>query len=1132
MSLIIKSGDATVYGGDFGAAAQGNRDGKAWGFNTATGIPMNKVTNSVAMHDPSLKYHVVRITNHDTGITQMALVTNVMGNPASPGDLTPELADKLGVKLKEEKYHDASLNQDFRWVKGDDAKNVTFEVVGEMKKKVYGDVATAQKVSEKLDTLKTVEAIEGLKDDAEFKDLVELYPEYVDQVKAKGVDYKPEAKTVAGTIKGKHGKQTGGSHEEDAERIAKGAKQYINGATDEDERKKRSGQVNDMVSGIMQDEPLLALLLILAMAMSGASGADIDKMLGMFSQAMGGRPYGSGGGYEDYERQYRSGGGKWEYKSQGKIGGVSSNPAYQGLKFPEYKEGQDGADYLASVAEHFASLNLREGGGNSGIFPEWVREPMGRTNSNDPYCAYAIGKFTEGTGLFNYTGSAKNFMDQGAATGSFRPGLQGVRRGDIIVFDRGGWKGHVGMVVAVDGDKITTVEANKHDTGGLAIEKQTYTVAQLQGRNVMGYVDIRDRAQKLGKDLTAMYTKWNNGKVEITAPTQQPGYDKEGDPALAPINPTVGQSGNGAGQVTVVIDRGHGARQPGLDTGAVSPDKALNEIQAMDKYESALKEKFEAKGYKVVLTSPTIGASQYHNADASRAARTAIANSAIGDGKGIYISLHSNDTGKGGWQTSHSGSELYYAGHVAGSEELAGMVKNGISANKSTNYGRGSEKNGGAGLIQFQTAKHPSILLEAGYLDNKSDKAALADGSLAASQSDKIVNAVDQFVNKKWGKELQVEKDAAAKAAAEKAAADAAKKEAAAKPAAPARPSMVDPATEANMAREAAERAAKEKAAPPAKPEASAAPAKLRNVITLGGEQMALIGGEQRSQNLAWKDADKLDVSKHGVLMLDIGAETVRNRDAGIQNYNKLAEVIEKSQKANPNLGIVLIKPETAGSTNPEAVQIIRDRYDQLQEKYGIAVFDPEGKNIPKSEDGFHYTAAGANIVFAYAKEEALNLPTRKAEVTLAKPVASTGDKALDDALKVANELAASDEAKRKAREEAAKLAETKASEEEAKKDAGKVSQTDEQKEKEKSDVAAAHAAVVKLKTEGKLDSLSKVSEKKEGEAGSKTEDAATATKALASAGVTSKDVSAESEAERKVAPTANTPTQPGAQLA
>lgn len=48
--------------------------------------------------------------------------------------------------------------------------------------------------------------------------------------------------------------------------------------------------------------------------------------------------------------------------------------------------------------------------------------------------------------------------------------------GDVVIFDYGGGKGHTGIVEAVDGDTLTTIEGNTNDDGS----REGYEVARRQ----------------------------------------------------------------------------------------------------------------------------------------------------------------------------------------------------------------------------------------------------------------------------------------------------------------------------------------------------------------------------------------------------------------------------------------------------------------------------------------------------------------------------------------------------------------------------------------------------------------------------------------------------------------------------
>ena len=167
----------------------------------------------------------------------------------------------------------------------------------------------------------------------------------------------------------------------------------------------------------------------------------------------------------------------------------------------------------------------------------------------------------------------------------------------------------------------------------------------------------------------------------------------------------------------IILDAGHAA----ATGGKRAPDSSLLEWEFNNNMQYRLKARLEQLGFIVHLVNPN----PEKGADKSLAARCSDANNYwAGKGKPncLYVSLHANAAGNGGWYTAR-GVEVYTSkGCSSKSENAAKKICAAIY--KDVYAVDNGFKNRGHKSYNFYVVKHtnmPACLIEYAFYDNKQD---------------------------------------------------------------------------------------------------------------------------------------------------------------------------------------------------------------------------------------------------------------------------------------------------------------------------------------------------------------------------------------------------------------------------
>jgi N-acetylmuramoyl-L-alanine amidase len=175
------------------------------------------------------------------------------------------------------------------------------------------------------------------------------------------------------------------------------------------------------------------------------------------------------------------------------------------------------------------------------------------------------------------------------------------------------------------------------------------------------------------------------------------------------------------GKVLVVIDPGHGGKDPGaIGLGGIQEKDIILPISQM------LANLLEQQGVQVLMTRT----SDYF---VGLQGRTDMANRADAD---LFVSIHANSMGKG--RSDVNGLEVYYFGN----RRLADTIHRSILASVNIRD-RGVRR---ARFYVLRNSKMPSTLVEVGFVTGAEDSAKLTNPSYQRQMAEAIARGVLQFI--------------------------------------------------------------------------------------------------------------------------------------------------------------------------------------------------------------------------------------------------------------------------------------------------------------------------------------------------------------------------------------------------
>lgn len=232
-------------------------------------------------------------------------------------------------------------------------------------------------------------------------------------------------------------------------------------------------------------------------------------------------------------------------------------------------------------------------------------------------------------------------------------------------------------------------------------------------------------------------------KTIVTTPTPMPTPTPTPIPTPTPEptpTPTPPPPGKKVSDVIVVVDPGHGGRDP----GTVSPYKDnFNEKEVVLDMGLKLKDKLEQAGIQVVMTRDTdVELATYWKEDVW--ARPRIANEAKAT---FFISIHVNSVDiKKLNPANYHGTEVYHWGKTHGeftSKQFGQMLGEEIDAATDTKYNGVIKADFGV----LRLSEMPALLVETAYMTNKDDHRRLESDDFREDMVEGIFNGTIRILD-------------------------------------------------------------------------------------------------------------------------------------------------------------------------------------------------------------------------------------------------------------------------------------------------------------------------------------------------------------------------------------------------
>ncbi len=223
----------------------------------------------------------------------------------------------------------------------------------------------------------------------------------------------------------------------------------------------------------------------------------------------------------------------------------------------------------------------------------------------------------------------------------------------------------------------------------------------------------------LNKNPLFSSAKWSGSTLKLSLKDGFLGYKAYTDDGniVFRFNNPPAMSGGGLGGAYIVVDSGHGTREPGAVSFPGMTEADINE---------AISEKLVAALQSMGASVRMVGADASYMDDRVASAESFNAN--------LYVSVHANAA-----TASAAGSEAFYFRSWASG--LASQVSSGMSKALSTN-----NRGGKYGLYYVtRVSQYPSILAETGFITNETEYKKLCTSSYQTKIANNIAVAIESY---------------------------------------------------------------------------------------------------------------------------------------------------------------------------------------------------------------------------------------------------------------------------------------------------------------------------------------------------------------------------------------------------
>ena len=377
----------------------------------------------------------------------------------------------------------------------------------------------------------------------------------------------------------------------------------------------------------------------------------------------------------------------------------------------------------------------------------------GQKISGDSSNTYTNVQITSTTSLKSYTSGAwlsspyRYYIDfKDSKLGTDAASAKSVSAsGSPVTSVRGGTQsGNIVRIVIDMSSKVTPKVSYSSDGKTMTLSFKESASTDNGGSSNSGSTDNNNSSSSSGSNSNT-----NNGSSGSSANTNT-GTNTTTPTVTAPDSVTVNNTVKhdslttyapyADGKITVVIDPGHGK----TTGGKRSPDSSLMEWEFNRDVAYRLKDLLEAQGYTVIMT-----VAKDDQTDPSLASRVAVANNA--ENVDLFVSIHSNAGGNGSrWTTAH-GWEVWIHKSGGVSEKAAKAIEAATKASITELTDRGIKKTGTGekGLYVNRNTEMPSLLIEHGFYDNKTECQLLKTSAfrqrLAQADATGIINFFNSF---------------------------------------------------------------------------------------------------------------------------------------------------------------------------------------------------------------------------------------------------------------------------------------------------------------------------------------------------------------------------------------------------